>query len=166
MVTGNSSFLVDRFFRYVQMDTQSNPDSNTQPSTSKQPDFSQLLLEELKSMGLSEIEIDVNGYVYASIPSNTSKQVPVICFCAHVDTSPDCLATGVKPLLHKNYSGADIILPDDPEQVIRINDHPYLKEKIGDDIITASGKTLLGADDKAGVAIIMEFAAFLSKNQE
>jgi tripeptide aminopeptidase len=143
------------------MDTQSNPDSNTQPSTSKQLDFSQLLLEELKSMGLSEIEIDVNGYVYASIPSNTEKQVPVICFCAHVDTSPDCKANEVKPLLHKNYTGEDIVLPDDPEQIIRTSEHPYLLEKIGQDIITASGKTLLGADDKAGVAIIMELAAWL-----
>jgi tripeptide aminopeptidase len=166
MVTGNSSFLVDRFFRYVQMDTQSNPDSNTQPSTSKQLDFSQLLLEELKSMGLSEIEIDVNGYVYASIPSNTEKQVPVICFCAHVDTSPDCKANEVKPLLHKNYTGEDIVLPDDPEQIIRTSEHPYLLEKIGQDIITASGKTLLGADDKAGVAIIMELAAWLMRYPE
>jgi tripeptide aminopeptidase len=166
MVTGNSSFLVDRFFKYVQMDTQSNPDSNTQPSTSKQLDFSQLLLEELKSMGLSEIEIDVNGYVYASIPSNTEKQVPVICFCAHVDTSPDCKANEVKPLLHKNYMGEDIVLPDDPEQIIRTSEHPYLLEKIGHDIITASGKTLLGADDKAGVAIIMELAAWLMRYPE
>src|SRR5450432_1713134 len=166
MFTDYTSSIADRFCRYAEIDTQSNPASETQPSSSKQLDLSRLLKDELNKLGLTEIELDEFGYLFATIPSNTSKQVPVICFCAHVDTSPDCLATGVKPLLHKNYSGADIILPDDPEQVIRINDHPYLKEKIGDDIITASGKTLLGADDKAGVAIIMEFAAFLSKNQE
>jgi len=166
MFTDNPSFLVDRFFRYVRMDTQSNPDSNSQPSTSKQLDLSRLLLEELKSLGLSEIEIDANGYVYASIPSNTEKKVPVICFCAHVDTSPDCKASEVEPILHKNYTGEDIVLPDDTEQIIRTSEHPYLLEKIGQDIITASGKTLLGADDKAGVAIIMELAAWLMRYPE
>src|SRR5664279_5279397 len=148
------SSLVDRFFRYVQIDTQSNPDSETQPSTAKQLDLSRLLFDELKSLGLNDVELDENGYLYASIPSNSEKAVPVICFCAHVDTSPDCKASEVKPLLHKNYSGVDIVLPDDPDQVIRTSDHPYLFEKIGQDIITASGLTLLGADDKAGVAII------------
>jgi tripeptide aminopeptidase len=166
MLTGHSSSLVDRFFRYAQIDTQSNPDSDTQPSSTKQLDLSHLLLEELKSLGLLETEIDENGYVYASIPSNTDKPVPVICFCAHVDTSPDCKASEVKPLLHKNYIGEDIILPDDPEQIIRTSEHPYLLEKIGQDIITASGKTLLGADDKAGVAIIMELADFLTQHPE
>jgi tripeptide aminopeptidase len=166
MPTGNSSSLVDRFFRYVRIDTQSNPDSGTQPSTAKQLDLSRLLLEELKATGITEAEIDENGYLYASIPANTDKSVPVICYCAHVDTSPDCKASEVKPLLHKNFSGEDIILPDDPEQVIRISDHPYLLEKIGNDIITASGKTLLGADDKAGVAIIMELAACLLQHPE
>jgi tripeptide aminopeptidase len=156
-----TSSLVDRFFRYVQIDTQSDPDSKTQPSTRKQLDLSHLLAEELKSMGLSDIELDENGYLYVTIPSNTEKPVPVICLCAHVDTSPDCKASEVKPLLHKNYTGADIELPDDPEQIIRADDHPYLLEKIGQDIITASGQTLLGADDKAGVAIIMELAAWL-----
>jgi len=161
-----SSSLMDRFFRYAQIDTQSDPASNSQPSTSKQLDLSRLLLEELKSLGLTETEIDANGYVYASIPSNSEKTVPVICYCAHVDTSPDCKASEVRPLLHKNYMGEDIILPDDPEQVIRINEHPYLLEKIGQDIITASGKTLLGADDKAGVAIIMELACWFMQHPE
>ena len=160
------SSLVDRFFRYAQIDTQSDPDSVSQPSTAKQLDLSRLLLEELKMLGLSDVELDENGYLYASIPSNTGKTVPVICFCAHVDTSPDCKASEVKPLLHKNYDGGDIVLPDDPEQVIRVTDHPYLLSKIGQDIITASGKTLLGADDKAGVAIIMELAARIQKNPE
>ena len=125
-------------------------------------------MSELKSIGLPDAELDENGYVYATIPSNTDKNVPVICFCAHVDTSPDCKASEVKPILHKNYSGEDIVLPDDPEQIIRTSDHPYLLEKQGNDIITASGNTLLGADDKAGVTIIMELAAYpdaTSRNQ-
>ncbi len=166
MLDINTSSLIERFFRYVQIDTQSDPVSVSQPSTSKQLNLSRLLLEELKSLGLSDAEIDENGYVYASIPSNSDKQVPVICYCAHVDTSPDCKASEVKPLLHKNYSGGDIVLPDDPNQIIRTADHPYLLEKIGQDIITASGKTLLGADDKAGVSIIMELASCLMKHPE
>ncbi len=160
------SSLTDRFFRYVKLDTQSDPFSDSQPSTAKQLVLSRLLLQELSSMGLTETELDENGYVYASIPSNTEKTVPVICYCAHVDTSPDCKASEVRPLLHENYSGEDIILPDDPEQVIRTSEHPYLLEKTGQDIITASGKTLLGADDKAGVAIIMELAAYLTSHPE
>jgi tripeptide aminopeptidase len=162
----SASSLVDRFFRYVQIDTQSDPASGSQPSTAKQLDLSRLLADELKSMGLSETELDENGYLYASIPANTEKIVPVICYCAHVDTSPDCKASEVKPLLHSNYMGEDIVLPDDPEQIIRTSEHPYLLEKIGQDIITASGKTLLGADDKAGIAIIMELAAYLMKHTE
>ncbi len=160
------SSLVGRFFRYVQIDTQSNPDSETQPSTVKQLDLSRILLNELTALGLPEVELDEHGYLYATIPSNTERPVPVICFCAHVDTSPDCKASEVKPLLHKNYSGGDISLPDDPEQIIRTSEHPYLLEKIGQDIITASGKTLLGADDKAGVAIIMELATRLQQHPE
>ncbi len=166
MLTGYPSSLADRFFRYVQIDTQSDPASDTQPSTAKQFDLIRLLSDELKTMGLTDVEVDENGYLYAGIPSNSEKPIPVICFCAHVDTSPDCRASEVKPLLHKNYSGEDIILPDDPEQVIRTADHPYLLEKTGQDIITASGKTLLGADDKAGVAIIMELASFLVQNPQ
>jgi tripeptide aminopeptidase len=166
MFTGHSDSIVDRFFRYVKIDTQSDPGSITQPSTAKQLDLSLLLVSELKSMGLADAELDENGYVYATIPSNSDKNVPVICFCAHVDTSPDCKASEVKPILHKNYSGEDIVLPDDPEQIIKTADHPYLLEKRGNDIITASGKTLLGADDKAGVTIIMELAAYLLQHPE
>ncbi len=166
MSTVHLSSLVDRFFRYVRIDTQSDPASTTQPSSVKQLNLSRLLLEELKSAGLTDAEMDENGYVYASIPSNSENKVPVICYCAHVDTSPDCKASEVKPLLHKNYSGEDIVLPDDTEQIIRTSDHPYLLEKIGQDIITASGKTLLGADDKAGVAIIMELASYLMQHPE
>ena len=161
-----SSSLIERFFRYAKIDTQSDASSNSQPSTSKQLDLSRLLLDELKSLGLTDTDLDENGYVYASISSNSEKAVPVICYCAHVDTSPDCKASEVKPLLHKNYAGGDIVLPDDPEQVIRTSDHPYLLEKIGNDIITASGKTLLGADDKAGVTIIMELASYLMEHPE
>ncbi len=166
MLNVNTASLIDRFFRYVQIDTQSDPASVSQPSTSKQLDLSRLLLEELKYFGLSDAEIDENGYVYASIPSNSDKQVPVVCYCAHVDTSPDCKSGEVKPLIHRRYSGADIVLPDDPEQIIRTSEHPYLLEKIGQDVVTASGKTLLGADDKAGVAIIMELASYLTEHPE
>src|SRR5690349_18177536 len=138
----------DRFMRYVQVDTQSDPQSDTYPTTEKQKDLSKQLASELKQMGIADAHMDEWGYVYATIPSNTNKNVPVICFCAHVDTAPDCSGTNVKPLLHKNYQGQDIVLPDDPVQVLRLSEYPYLKTQLGNDIITASGLTLLGADDK------------------
>ncbi|MGB8192737.1 MAG: tripeptide aminopeptidase PepT, partial [Chitinophagaceae bacterium] len=156
----------ERFMRYVQIDTQSDPNSTTQPSTEKQKDLSRLLVQELQQMGISDAHLDEHGYVYATIPSNTSKTTPVVCFCAHVDTSADSSGAGVKPIVHKNYDGSDIVLPDDPSQVISTNEHPYLKKKIGEDIITASGTTLLGADDKAGIAVIMDMAAYLIKHPE
>ena len=163
----NHSFSVaDRFMRYVQIDTQSDPHSNSFPSTEKQKDLSRILVNELIDMGISDAHLDDWGYVYATIPATSKKNVPVICFCAHVDTSSDCSGNGVKPILHNNWNGESITLPDDPSQVIIPDDHPYLKERIGDDIITASGKTLLGADDKAGVAIIMEAASYLVRNPE
>lgn len=152
--------------RYVQIDTQSDPMSDTHPSTEKQKDLSRILAEELRQIGLEDAHMDQWGYVYATIPSNVNKDVPVICFCAHVDTAPDCSGTGVKPLLHKNYQGEDIVLPDDTTQVIRLSDYPYLKTQFGNDLITASGTTLLGSDDKAGVAEIMDLANFLMKNPE
>ncbi|HPI53387.1 MAG TPA: peptidase T [Chitinophagaceae bacterium] len=158
--------VAERFMRYVQIDTQSDPISTSFPSTEKQKDLGRLLLQELNELGLEEVEMDEHGYVFASIPSNTDKQVPVICFCSHMDTAPDCSGTNVKPILHKNYQGEDIILPDDTAQVIRLEDYPYLKERLGDDIITASGLTLLGADDKAGVAIIMDLAHYLTTHPE
>jgi len=158
--------VAERFMRYVQFDTQSDPESPTQPSTEKQKVLGLLLLRELHDMGL-EAELDVHGYVYATIPANTEKEnVPVICFCSHVDTAPDCSGADVKPILHKAYNGSDIVLPDDNSVVISTREHPYLRERIGDDIITASGKTLLGADDKAGVAIIMDLAAYLNDHPE
>lgn len=151
----------ERMMRYVQIDTQSNPHTGTFPSTEKQKDLSIILVKELLELGIADAHLDEYGYVYATIPSNTTKIVPVICFCSHVDTAPDCSGTGVRPILHKNYAGNDIVLPDDPTQIIRAADHPYLKEKLGDDIITASGTTLLGADDKAGLAIIMDLVNYL-----
>jgi tripeptide aminopeptidase len=150
--------IAKRLMRYVQIDTQSDPESDSFPSTSKQKDLSRLLVDELQEMGIQDAELDDYGYVYATIPANTSATVPVICFCAHVDTAPDCSGKDVRPILHENYQGQDIVLPDDPAQVISPRDYPYLMQKIGDDIITASGQTLLGADDKAGVAIIMQLA--------
>ena len=153
--------VVDRFLRYVQIDTQSDPQSKQFPTTEKQKVLSRMLASELKEMPLKNVETDDYGYVYATIPANTEKNVPVICFCSHVDTAPDCSGTGVKPLLHRHYQGKDIVLPDDPAQVLRQPDYPYLAEHIGEDIITASGTTLLGADDKAGVSIIMDLANFL-----
>lgn len=154
----------ERFLRYVQIDTQSDPLSKSNPSTEKQKELGRLLAEELKQIGLSDAHMDEWGYVYATIPSNSNKNVPVICFCAHVDTAPDCSGTDVKPIVHKNYQGQDIVLPDDGSQVLKMEDYPYLKTQIGNDIITASGKTLLGSDDKAGVAAIMDLANFLMTN--
>lgn len=156
----------ERFLRYVQIDTQSDPLSKSSPSTEKQKDLGRLLADELKQIGLTDAHMDEWGYVYASIPSNTDKKIPVICFCAHVDTAPDCSGSGVKPIVHKNYQGQDIVLPDDDSQVLRMSEYPYLKTQIGNDIITASGKTLLGSDDKAGVAEIMDLANFLMNNKE
>ncbi len=158
--------VAERFMRYVQVDTQSDPESKTQPSTAKQKDLSRILVKELIAIGIVDAELDDHGYVYATIPATTDKEVPTICYCAHVDTAPDCSGTGVEPILHKAWDGTDIVLPDDKNVIVSKNDHPYLKERIGDDIITASGTTLLGADDKAGVAIIMDLAKYLITHPE
>ncbi|HEY6976554.1 MAG TPA: tripeptide aminopeptidase PepT, partial [Chitinophagaceae bacterium] len=163
----NYTFTVaERFMRYVQVDTQSDPQSNTHPTTEKQKNLTSMLAEELWTIGLTDAHTDEFGYVYAIIPSNTGKHTPVICFCSHVDTAPDCSGTNVKPILHESYDGTDIVLPDDTAQVISQKDYPYLKEHIGHDIITASGLTLLGADDKAGVAIIMDMANYFVTHPE
>lgn len=156
----------ERFLRYVTVDTQSDPLSETIPSTEKQKDLSRILEKELKAIGLDDAHLDEWGYVYATIPANVDKKIPVICFCSHVDTSPDSSGANVKPIVHKNYQGQDIVLPDDITQVITSREHPYLQKKLGEDIITASGTTLLGADDKAGVAIIMDFAQYLMAHPE
>ncbi|WP_159633564.1 peptidase T [Sphingobacterium composti Ten et al. 2007 non Yoo et al. 2007] len=158
--------VAERFMRYVQIDTQSDAESVTFPSTAKQLNLSKLLVEELKEIGAKDVELDENGYVYATIPSNTTKEVPTICFCSHVDTSPDCSGTDVKPIVHSNYQGQDLVLPDDNSVVIRFSEHKDLAEQIGNDIITSSGTTLLGADDKAGVAEIMEAAKLLIAHPE
>jgi tripeptide aminopeptidase len=155
-----------RFCEYVKIDTQSDPNSSTQPSTEKQKDLSRVLVSELLEMGLNDAHLDEFGYVYATLPSNVEHKVPVLCFCAHVDTSPDCTGEGVKPIVHRNYQGQDLVLPDDTSQVISPKDHPYLLERIGDDIVTASGTTLLGADDKAGVAVIMDFVQHMVMHPE
>ncbi len=158
--------VAENFIKYVQIDTQSDVESSTVPSTEKQKDLSKILVAELQAIGIQDAHLDDLGYVYATIPSNTEKDVPVICFCSHVDTSPDSSGTDVKPLVHQNYQGQDLVLPDDEKIVIRLSDHPDLKEQFGNDIITASGKTLLGADDKAGVAEIMDAARILMMNPE
>ncbi len=165
MVNIDKKELTERFMRYVQIDTQSDPNSNAYPTTEKQKDLGKVLQTELLQMGLKDAVLDEFGYVYATIPSNTDKaNVPVIAFCSHVDTAPDCSGTNVKPILHQNYDGKDIVLPDDITQVLKTGNCPYLLNHIGSDIITASGNTLLGADDKSGVAVIMQAAHFLINN--
>lgn len=152
---------------YAKIDTEADPNSESFPSSMKQKDLGKLLVQELKAMGVADAEMDEWGYVFATIPSNSSKtEVPTICFCAHMDTAPDCSGKDVKPILHPKWDGTPIVLPDDHTQIITTDKHPYLKEKIGDDIITASGLTLLGADDKAGVACIMDFANYCMTHPE
>jgi len=158
--------VAERLMRYVQIDTEADPASDTTPSSLKQKNLSKLLVQELQAMGITDAEMDEHGYVYATVKSNIGKQVPTVCFCSHVDTAPDCSGTDVKPILHNNWDGSDIVMPDDNSIVLSKNNHPYLNERIGDDIITASGKTLLGADDKAGVAIIMNVAQLLQEHPE
>ncbi len=157
---------IERFLRYVRIDTQSDPESNTFPSTEKQKNLSRLLLKELHEMGISDAEMDEYGYIYATLPANTDKEVPVICFCSHMDTSPDSSGKDVKPIIHHQYDGKDIALPDDPKQVLRLSEHPDLAEQIGHDLITASGKTLLGADNKAGLSEIMDMLHYFIAHPE
>lgn len=158
--------VLERFLRYVTIPTQSDPHSASNPSTEVQKDLGRILVDELKEIGIQDAELDEYGYVYATIPSSTDKDVPVICFCSHMDTSPDCSGEGVKPLIHSNYQGQDLVLPDDNSQILKKSDHPDLQHQIGNDIVTASGTTLLGADNKAGVAEIMDAANFLMSHPE
>ena len=158
--------VTERFLRYVKIDTESDPNSTTHPSTEKQRDLGNLLVKELHEMGISDAHLDEHCYVYATIPSNTDKDVPVICFCSHMDTSPDCSGKDVKPIIHRNYDGSDLVLPDDNSQVITMARYPSLKRQLGNDIITASGHTLLGADNKSGVAEIMDTAHFFMTNPD
>lgn len=158
--------VTERFLRYVTIDTQSDPESPSSPSTEKQKDLGRVLVTELKAMGVADAHLDDYGYVYATIPANTDKKAPVICFCSHMDTSPDVTGKDVKPQVVKNYRGGDITLPGDTSQVIRFAEHPALKNQIGNDIITTDGTTLLGADNKAGVAEIMDAAHFFINNPD
>ncbi|WP_439368445.1 peptidase T [Bradyrhizobium sp. PMVTL-01] len=161
-----SHTVTERFLRYVTIDTQSDPESPRSPSTEKQKDLGRVLAAELKAMGVADAHLDDYGYVYGTIPANTTKKVPVICFCSHMDTSPDVTGKDVKPQMVKNYRGGDIVLPGDTSQVIRFAEHPALKNQIGNDIITTDGTTLLGADNKAGVAEIMDAAHFFINNPD
>jgi tripeptide aminopeptidase len=158
--------VTERFLRYVVIDTQSDPASPSCPSTAKQKDLGRVLAAELQAMGIADAHLDEHGYVYATIPATTEKKVPVICFCSHMDTSPDVTGKNVKPQIVKNYRGGDIPLPGDPSQIIRASEHPALSDQIGNDIITTDGTTLLGADNKAGVAEIMDAAQFLVQNPQ
>jgi len=165
MIQISPDSIADRFMRYVQVDTQSDPTSTAHPSSEKQKDLGKILHRELLGLGITDATTDEFGYVYATIPSNSDKKnIPAICFCAHVDTAPDCSGTNVKPIHYRYYDGNDIVLPDDNTQVLSIANSPYLKEHINHGIITASGVTLLGADDKSGVAAIMEAAVFFMQN--
>jgi len=161
-----SHTVTERFLRYVTIDTQSDPESPSSPSTEKQKDLGRVLAAELRQMGVEDAHLDDYGYVYGTIPANTTKKVPVICFCSHMDTSPDVTGKDVKPQMVKNYRGGDITLPGDTSQVIRFAEHPALKNQIGNDIITTDGTTLLGADNKAGVAEIMDAAHFFINNPD
>ncbi|MEO6720789.1 MAG: peptidase T [Ferruginibacter sp.] len=165
MINISPDNMAERLMRYVQIDTQSDPVSDTNPTTDKQKDLSRLLHRELRGMGIMDAQTDEYGYVYATIPGNSDKKnIPAICFCSHVDTAPDCSGANVKPIHHRYYDGNDIVLPHDTSQVLRLKDHPYLGNHINHGIITASGLTLLGADDKSGVAAIMEAALFFMQN--
>jgi len=161
------SRCVERFLEYVTIDTQSSEDSESYPSTPGQLDLLRLLVDELSEMGLEDVTMDEHGYVFATIPATTRKeQVPTIGFVAHVDTSPEICGADVKPLLHENYQGQDLVLPDDPSVVIRLEENRHLNDQIGQTIITASGNTLLGADNKAGAAEIMGAAEYLLAHPE
>jgi len=166
-VFNNYNYTVsERFIKYVQIDTQSDPESPTCPSTLKQKNLGKVLVEELLEIGISDAHIDEHGYVYATIEANTNKQVPVICFCSHMDTSPDCSGENVKPIVHKNYFGGIIKFPQDPSLSLDPLHHPDLNNQVGNDIITADGTTLLGADNKAGLAEIMDAAKYLMTHPE
>ena len=158
--------VTERFLRYAVIDTQSDPASPNCPSTEKQKNLGRLLAAELREIGLPDAHLDENGYVYATLPANTDKRLPVICLCSHMDTSPDCSGANVKPQIVRNYQGGDIVLTADPSQVIRFKEHPALANQIGHDIVTTDGTTVLGADNKAGLAEIMDAVHFLKNNPQ
>jgi tripeptide aminopeptidase len=158
--------VLDRFLRYVQYDTRSDDSSASVPSTPSQMVFQKALVAELQALGLKDADVDSHGYVMATIPATTRRRVPAIGFIAHVDTSPEMPGAGVTPIVHHRYDGRDIVLPDDPSAVLRLADTPALSNQMGHDIVTASGTTLLGADDKAGVAEIVTAAEYLMAHPE
>ena len=158
--------IEERFLRYVQIDTQSAEDSTETPSTAKQLDLQRMLEGELKTLGAKDVVLTDYGCVLATIPATVDSDIPAVAFLAHVDTVPGFSGTGVKPIVHRNYAGGPIVLPDDADQVLTVENSPLLEEKLGEDIVTASGTTLLGADDKAGVAIIMALTSHLLSNPD
>ena len=158
--------VTERFIKYVKIDTQSDPESPTCPSTEKQKELGKLLVLELLDLGITDAHMDEFGYIYATIPGNSTKKVPVICFCSHMDTSPDCSGKDVNPQLHKAYDGKDIVLPNDKTQIIKVSEHPSLLNQKGNELITSDGTTLLGADNKAGIAEIMDAACHIMKHPE
>ncbi|RMH63707.1 MAG: peptidase T [Calditrichaeota bacterium] len=166
MYTIEPRYFLDRFLNYVRIDTQSDPESESYPSTEKQLNLSRKLTEELTQLGLQDVELTPDGYVMATLPSNIEKDVPVIGLIAHVDTAPDVSGANVTPVIHSNYDGGPIVLPADPTVVIDPDKNPDLKSMIGYDIITTDGTTLLGADNKAGVAEIMGALHFLTEHPE
>jgi len=160
------SLFLDRFLTYVKFDTQSSEESETYPSTLKQLELSKHLVKELKELGLEDVELTEHGYVFATLPSNVDHPVPTVGLIAHVDTSPEVSGANVKPIIHENYQGGDIVLTGDTSQVIEYRNNPDLKNCIGHDIITTDGTTLLGADNKAGIAEIMGALTYLKQNPE
>jgi len=161
------SAVLDRFLRYVRYDTQSDETSQTFPSTDKQLVLLRALADELRSLGLSDAAIDSHGYVTATVPATTSSTaVPAIGFISHVDTSPEVSGANVRPIVHRRYDGRDLVLPDDPSAILRLSECAPLADRIGDDIVTASGTSLLGADNKAGVAEIATAAEYLLAHPE
>jgi tripeptide aminopeptidase len=158
---------LERFLRYVAIDTRADESSRSCPSTPGQRVLMDLLASELRALGLTDVVVDDNGYLMATVPATSAEpSVPVIGFIAHVDTSPEMSGTDVTPIVHGNYDGRDIVLPDDPTAILRAGEDPALGQRLGDDIVTASGTTLLGADDKAGVAAIMAAVEHLMRHPE
>jgi tripeptide aminopeptidase len=166
MTTEFASELEERLLRYCRIDTQADASSPTSPSTEKQYDLLRPLAAELQELGAQDVRVTDYGAVLATIPATAAGDAPTVAFLAHVDTAPQFSGTGVKPIVHRNYQGGDIVLPDDPSQILSPERLPYLAQRTGDDIVTASGTTLLGADDKAGVAIVMVLARHLLQHPE
>ncbi len=165
-ICGMMDTLLDRFCRYVRIDTQADENAGKYPSSPGQLELGRLLLEELRAIGLCDAVHDEHGIVSATIPSNLQRPAPTIAWIAHLDTSPETSGHGVKPIVHRNYDGQDIVLPGDPSKVLRVAESPDLAPLVGKTIVTTDGTTLLGADDKAGLAVIMEAAAHLAAHPE